>query len=234
MNNTRKQDREFQATGGGAPPQSLFEESGPFDVEDFGPQPAPIWPVALAALVAGFVFASGVILMVLPLLKSPKQEQRIESAAPAPIPDNASLQAPVSILPPVPDGVTVLVKQPDQPGAIAQNEQAAEAGAVEPTAPAASGSQVANGYAIDLGAADSFSELSRRFAAIADANQEVPFDRLEPRATLQETAAGLEARLVVGPFTSLDAAQSACASIALPGGVECKAGRFEGELIARQ
>ena len=98
----------------------------------------------------------------------------------------------------------------------------------------AAGSQVANGYSIDLGAAQSFTELSRRFGEIARANQEIPFDKLEPRATLKDTAQGLEARLVVGPFASEADAKSACDQIALPAGIECRPTPFEGELIARQ
>ena len=86
-----------------------------------------------------------------------------------------------------------------------------------------------------LGSAQSFTELSRRFGEIARANQEIPFDTLEPRATLKDTAQGLEARLVVGPFASeAEARKRICDQIALPAGVECRPAPFEGELIARQ
>lgn len=118
------------------------------------------------------------------------------------------------------DGVTVLVKQPDP--------------APVEIAPVASGSQVGNGWSVDLGGALSFSDLSRRFADVALTNQEIPFDRLEPRATIRETAQGLEARLLVGPFANAEEAQAVCDSIALPADVPCRPATFEGELISRE
>jgi len=90
------------------------------------------------------------------------------------------------------------------------------------------------GYAIELGGARSFGELSKRFAAIAEANQEIAFDRMEPRVTLADTAAGVEARLLVGPFDSLVDAEETCAQIALPAGIGCRPTGFAGEVIARQ
>jgi hypothetical protein len=121
-----------------------------------------------------------------------------------------------------PGGVTVAVKQADpkkiEPGAL----------------PDAGASQKLPGFAIDLGSAQSFSELSRRFAEIATQNAELQFDALEPRATLTDTIDGLEARLLVGPFETLAQAIEACRNIALPSGIECKAVGFAGEKIARE
>jgi hypothetical protein len=133
----------------------------------------------------------------------------------------------VPILPEEPAGTTVIVKVPD-PQVVAEKQ------AENIAAPVASGSQVANGYSIDLGAAQSFTALSRRFGEIARANQEIGFDALEPRATLKDTPQGLEARLVVGPFATEAEAVRTCEQIALPAGIECRAAPFEGELIARQ
>jgi hypothetical protein len=90
------------------------------------------------------------------------------------------------------------------------------------------------GYAIELGGARSFSELSKRFAAIAEANQEIAFDRMEPRVTLEDNEQGVEARLLVGPFDSLVEAEETCAQIALPAGIGCRPVAFAGELIARK
>ena len=123
-----------------------------------------------------------------------------------------------------PGGVTVAVKQTDpkksEPGAL--------------VLPDASASQKLPGFALDLGSAQSFSELSRRFAEIAAQNAELQFDALEPRATLTDTIDGLEARLLVGPFETLGQAIEACRNIALPSGIECKAVDFAGEKIARE
>lgn len=123
----------------------------------------------------------------------------------------------------VADGVTVAVKKTD-PGKLArdalrQSEQAAEA---------------AGGFAIDLGGAQSFSELSARFARIVAENAELGFDKLEPRATLRDTVDGVEARLLVGPFATGEAAAAACAEIALPADAECTTAPFAGAAIARE
>ena len=132
--------------------------------------------------------------------------------------------APVSILPEAPGGVTVLEKQPetDSPGTVV------------PSAPIAQGAGIATGFAMDLGAADSFIDLTRRFATIVAENGENNFLRLEPRAVLRETVNGLEARLLVGPFDSEAEAAEACEVLILREGVVCTAQPFEGELIARE
>ncbi len=132
----------------------------------------------------------------------------------------------VAVLPKEPAGTTVLVKK-SEPPAPAQPAPA-------PEAAAQSNPQFANGYSIDLGAALSFTELSRRFGEISRSNQEIPFDTLEPRATLRDTPQGLEARLIVGPFVTKEEAEDVCARIALPVDVECSTAPFEGELISRQ
>lgn len=126
-------------------------------------------------------------------------------------------------------GVTVLTRKPYVP-------HATSGGPTEPKKPADVTPVRANGpaYAMELGAAPSFSALSTRFATIAGQNAEAGFDRLEPHATLVETDKGLEARLLVGPFASQAEAEAACATLALPQGVTCSAVMFDGERIARQ
>ena len=131
---------------------------------------------------------------------------------------------PVSLLPEEPAGVMIVLKKPE---AGDQVQQVA-------AAPVAQGADRAHGFAIELGAAQSFSELSRRFAGLAQANAELEFDRLEPRAILVDTSAGLEARLLVGPFDSRAVAESICGNIALPAGIDCRPAEFKGELISRE
>lgn len=137
--------------------------------------------------------------------------------------DDPADAAPISILPVQPAGVTILAKQPEPGG---RNPS--------PAAPTAGGAATPSGFAMELGAALSFAELSARFALVSRQNAEVEFDRLEPRATLRDTDNGLEARLLVGPFGSAEAAGQTCGQIALPAGIECRAVPFEGELIARE
>ena len=60
-----------------------------------------------------------------------------------------------------------------------------------------------------------------------------PDEVLEPRATLADTPDGLEARLLVGPFTTLDDAEAICGQLALPAGIACRPVGFAGEVIAR-
>ena len=114
-------------------------------------------------------------------------------------------------------GITVLTRKPYEPRV---------------TASVAAEPELA--YALELGAAKSFNELSARFATIANQNAESGMDRLEPHATLVETANGLEARLLVGPVATSVEAQATCASLALPQGVTCRVVPFSGERIARQ
>lgn len=132
---------------------------------------------------------------------------------------------PIALAPAAPAGVTVVEQQPETDTAPQEAPIAA---------PVAEGITNPSGYAIELGSALSFAELSARFARIASQNAEAEFDRLEPRATLKDTATGLEARLLVGPFATADEAGSACAALALPAGVDCRPVPFEGELIARE
>jgi hypothetical protein len=138
------------------------------------------------------------------------------------------------------EGLTVLARHPQEkpvPANVAPVQQAAAIDDPPPPEPAPVPAPVTAGelgYAIELGGARSFSELSKRFAQIADANQEIDFDRMEPRVTLSDTAAGVEARLLVGPFDSLVEAEETCAQIALPAGVGCQPAAFAGEVIARK
>lgn len=182
----------------------------------------------LAVTVAGILVAAGLFALagyatMAPRTPAPAAEVRSPAEPPATgaaaavpaEPATASLAG----APPAEDGVTVLARRPDE-----------DAGAVPVAAQPAPGA----GWAIDLGGAMSFSGLSRRFAEIAALNQEIPFDRLEPRAIIADSATGLEARLLVGPFAGEEDAAAACDSLALPGGVECRPHPFEGELISRE
>jgi hypothetical protein len=203
-----------------------------------------VW-LGTAVIVLLFACAAAIAAVLL----APQIGRIVETAAiavatdPAPAPGPAPAQAPetlpqppkatgdpVSILPKEPAGTTIIVKQPEAPAATQPEAKPADL----PAAPVASGSQMGSGYSMDLGAALSFTELSRRFGEIARANQEIPFDALEPRATLKDTAQGLEARLVVGPFATEAEARQTCEQIALPAGIECRPAPFEGELISRQ
>ena len=78
--------------------------------------------------------------------------------------------APISILPEQPGGVTILEKQAESTG----GESAA------PSAPVAQGAGIATGFAMDLGAADSFIDLTRRFATIVAENGENNFLHFMP------------------------------------------------------
>jgi hypothetical protein len=132
------------------------------------------------------------------------------------------------------EGVTVLPRIREEKEAAAAPVQQAAAIDEPPATQAQPVTAGELGYAIELGGARSFGELSKRFAAIAEANQEIAFDRMEPRVTLADTAAGVEARLLVGPFDSLVDAEETCAQIALPAGIGCRPTGFAGEVIARQ
>lgn len=142
--------------------------------------------------------------------------------------DTGQSGTPISILPEQPAGVTVIEKQPETG---AGNSQASISA---PTAPIAQGANLARGFAMDLGAADAFLELSQRFANIAEVNGQENFVRLEPRAVLRDTLSGLEARLLVGPFETENAAGEACSVLILDPEIECSVAPFEGELIPRQ
>lgn len=141
--------------------------------------------------------------------------------ATAPAQDGAQEGEPVSLLPAEPEGVTILEKR------------AETGGATITLAPVAAGAQLASGHAMDLGSALSFQELTARFSEIAQTNGPENFQRLEPRAILRDTAEGLEARLLVGPFDNEQDAGEACEVLILPRGVTCRPAPFEGELIPR-
>ncbi|MBL1404377.1 MAG: hypothetical protein COC00_000225 [Rhizobiales bacterium] len=134
-----------------------------------------------------------------------------------------SVVAPTSILPAAPEGVTVMEKQAELSNSV-------------PTPPISvtSGAASGTGYAMELGSALSFAELSARFAVILSNNGSDNFNRLEPRAVLTETVSGLEAKLLVGPFENEQLAIEGCEVLVLPADVTCKTSRFEGELIARE
>lgn len=139
--------------------------------------------------------------------------------------------APLSLLPDEPQGVTIIEKQADLP----ETDTAVNGTTLpNPAAPIAQGAEVASGFAMDLGSADAFLELSRRFAAISETNGPENFQRLEPRAILRDTVSGLEARLLVGPFQTEDAARDACSVLILDPGMECSPAPFAGELIPRR
>lgn len=174
--------------------------------------------VILAVTVAGLLVAAGLFALAGYATMAPRTPPPAVKEAAAPQPAEAAA-ATVAGDQPADDGVTVLARRPEEAAAVSPS--AAQA------APGAS-------WAIDLGGAISFSDLSRRFAEIAALNQEIPFDRLEPRAIIADSASGLEARLLVGPFAGETDAAAACESLALPGGVECRPHPFDGELISRE
>ncbi len=187
-----------------------------------------VW-LGLGAIVLLFSGAAAIAVMLLSPQLGSSPQAATATAAPIPAVEPATAVAksePIPVLPKEPAGTTILVKKPEP--SIPEEPAPAPAPAVQ------SSQQLANGYSIDLGAALSFSELSRRFGEIARSNQELPFDTLEPRATLKDTPQGLEARLVVGPFATEAEAAEICGKIALPSGVECNPAPFEGELISRQ
>jgi hypothetical protein len=151
---------------------------------------------------------------------------------------------PISILPREPDGVTVVTRQQAEERLLPQDEGASQPSqasgeeaplpALEVSAPVAEGAEAIRGYAMELGSAISFAELSARFAEISDNHAEAGLDQLEPRATLRESAQGLRAFLLAGPFEAIEAASAACETLALPAGIECRAAPFEGQLISRR
>lgn len=189
--------------------------------------PWPVLVIALLALAGLLTFAWNIGSRLLDG-SSKQSAERLEPAETEPdAPEEDNLE-PVSILPQsarIPsEGTTILEKRPDE------GAQVSGFGA----APVAQGADIASGYAMDLGKADSFFDLSKRFAVIVTDNGPENFQRLEPRAVLIDTVAGLEARLLVGPFEDEDSAAEACSVLALPEDIECQPTLFEGELIARQ
>lgn len=152
------------------------------------------------------------------LLDKPKSEEQISSPTPQPT------NEPISILPLEPGGVTILSKQPDT------QQPTAEL----PTAPIAQGADIASGFAMDIGSADSYLDLTRKFAELVEINGAENFLRLEPRAILQDTVSGLEARLLIGPFTTSEQALEACSALILPENTPCTVGSFQGDLISRK
>ena len=151
------------------------------------------------------------------------QNRNAENRPAQPTSKETTSDQPVSILPAEPGGVTVLEKQPEP------NQPAIAV----PLAPVAQGADIASGFAMDIGSADSVLELSRRFAETALLNGEENFTRLEPRTVLRETVTGLEARLLIGPFETESAAAEACNVLILGEGLTCTPSVFEGELISR-
>ena len=134
-----------------------------------------------------------------------------------------SANAPTSILPEAPEGVTILKKQAELSMNVPTPQISVTTGAI-----------ASNSFAMELGSALSFSELSTRFANILSDNGVENFNKLEPRAVLTETVTGLEAKLLVGPFENEQLAIEGCEVLVLRLDVICKTSRFEGELIARE
>lgn len=180
----------------------------PAELEPARLTPAKILLLAGMAIIT-FVLTAAIVVLVARLAVTPGNEQD---------------QGPIPLLPREPDGVTIVPKQTDNDAAPLSGVDAL---------PGAN-PDIADGFAIELGSALSFAELSARFAQLASQNAEAGLDQLEPRATLVETATGLEARLLVGPYDTEEAASQACLSIALPQGIVCKATPFKGELISRE
>lgn len=138
-------------------------------------------------------------------------------------PSQLAENEPISITPEHTGGITVVEKMPER-------EQIEVS---QFPAPIAQGALAAQGYAIDLGSANSYLALSKRFANLVELNDSSSLNSLEPRVLLTETSTGLQARLLVGPIASFSDAQSTCESLKLPVGLGCKPSEFEGELIAR-
>lgn len=136
----------------------------------------------------------------------------------------ADPEQPLSILPKEPAGVTVIAKQPEEIQTVANNTRIS----VGLT------NQLENGFAMEVGSALSFVELSGKFAKIAELNGKENFDRLEPRALLSETVDGLRAKLLIGPFKDEAAAKEACDVLILPAEETCSIQPFDGELIGRE
>jgi hypothetical protein len=203
------------------------QNSGQSGPDGAGTQSGLPWPVLILAALAltallFFVWTIGARLMGdgqkdADARLSPAGQQTAEE-------QDAALAEPISILPEMPEGTTIMEKQPDASTSI--NGFA--------SAPVAQGADIASGYAVDLGKGLSFLELSKRFASIVEENGPENFRRLEPRAILIDTVTGLEARLLVGPFETERAASEACEVLLLPDQLGCKPTQFEGELIARQ
>ena len=180
--------------------------------------PIPLWLMALAVLVViALVTFAWVIGRELVAGKQKADTGSLTTTTPA-----ASDDGPLSILPREAGGVTVVEKQPE----------AVATPAI--VAPIAAGAAVASGYAMDLGAAVSFIDLTARFHNIEMTNGPENFVRLEPRAVLRETDSGLEARLLVGPFDTENAAEEACSALELPDDLQCQPVLFEGEIIPRE
>jgi hypothetical protein len=182
--------------------------------------PAALFVLALAAVLALVVFGWVVASQ---MLNGSDNHSAGFNNGNVPTTNNDQSDQPISILPGEPAGVTLLEKQPE-----------ISTQSTIQLAPVAQGADVASGFAMDLGSASSFLELSRRFSMIILDNGPENFQRLEPRAILRETITGLEARLLVGPFDSEAEAGEACAILLLPDELLCRPAIFEGELIARE
>ena len=133
-------------------------------------------------------------------------------------------EEPVALVPDKPDGVTIVEKMPE----LEESDQSTA------LIPVAQGAAAAQGFAVDLGEASSYSALSARFASLVEANDKATLDKLEPRVLLKDTDTGLQARLLIGPLETLAAAQTLCKTLTLPPEIKCDATQFEGELIDRQ
>lgn len=171
-----------------------------------------------AVAVVGLIWFAGLLFVEYQTTKnlSKTSVERVISAS-------ESNDAPISILPDAPDGVTIIEKQAELSPSITTPQISVTSGAVD-----------GKGFAMDFGASLSFAELSARFSKISIDNGPQNFNHLEPRAVLTETVSGLEAKLLVGPFENEQLAIEACEVLSLPVDVVCKTSIFEGELIARE
>ncbi len=209
--------------------------TGPENQNNLPDRKGKTWPIWLLSAILVAALAGFAWVLASQLLFAPASKQEANRAPgilvnrngnPASDPGENSDRKPLSILPDKIGndiGVTILQKQPETD----------DEGKPVTLAPIAQGADIASGFAMDLGAANSFLELSRRFADIAAVNGPENFRRLEPRAILRETVSGLEARLLVGPFETRKEAGEACAILVLDAALECLPADFEGELIPR-
>ena len=182
--------------------------------------PTPLMILGIMAVLGLLIFAAVIGNQLLQKMTTGKETTQLTPVPAVKEQDNQ----PVSILPDKPDGITIVEKQPETP----------DPSAPVALAPVAQGSDIATGFAMDMGPADFYLELSRRFAELANLNGVENFQRLEPRAVLRETVTGLEARLLIGPFDTEKQADEACSILVLPEKASCNSVLFQGDLISRE
>jgi len=87
-----------------------------------------------------------------------------------------------------------------------------------------------NSVGVDLGTGISFDALRDRWNSIAANNPDITAG-LEARAVLRESANGMQAHLIVGPFPSSDTANQICNNLSLNQQAACRPTTFEGQRL---